>query len=625
MEGRRGEVVDAEARLKALETALATGESWLDPIVVARARVTLQRAATRIEFGADHTVVALLGATGSGKSSLFNALARMEIAQVGVRRPTTSMPMACVWGEGGSEELLDWLDVPESQRIIRESVLDADLQAPLIGLVLLDLPDHDSADVAHRVEVDRLVTMVDLLIWVVDPQKYADDALHSGYLQHMVGHDGVMVVVLNQIDRLDDEEGMACVRDLRRLLDGDGLSAVPMIPISAKRGDGVDDLRSVLAEVVQDRSAIGDRISADLQVAIDAVAGGLAPVEPGNGGTPPGADRLVEELAEAAGVPVVLDAVAAEYRRRGRARARWPVLAAIRRLAPDRLGRFAGAVDEQDVKLITSGLTPVSAPSQRPRVELAIEKAVAANAGMLPPRWADAVRDAVSRPDDDLVAALDRNVAAVDLKLSPPPWWWLATVVQYLLALTATVGAIWLILLGVGDLFDAEPVQRVRVLGQPLGLVLLAGGLLGGAVLAALSAWMLRIGARRRRFAARERLFSAVQQVADDRVITPIRVVLNQHRATRLSLAGESTEVIRRPESGSSRRRAANSRRRNIGSSKRRRASVPPASTDEAPFFEVPVVGVGSVDVREPAPTGAKSAADAESSGSDVEARTLTV
>jgi hypothetical protein len=458
---------------------------------------------------------------------------------------------------------------------------------------------------------------------VVDPQKYADDALHSGYLQHMVGHDGVMVVVLNQIDRLDNEEGMACVRDLRRLLDGDGLSAVPMIPISAKRGDGVDDLRSVLAEVVQDRSAIGDRIGADLQVAIDSVAGGLAAVEPGNGGTPPGADRLVEELADAAGVPVVLDAVAAEYRRRGRTRAQWPVLTAIRRLTPDRLGRFAGAVDEQDVKLITSGLTPVSAPSQRPRVELAIERAVAANAGMLPPRWADAVRDAVSRPDDDLVAALDRNVAGVDLKLSPPPWWWLATAVQYLLALAATVGAIWLVLLGVGNLFDAEPVQRIPVLGQPLALVMLVGGLLGGALLSALSAWMLRIGARRRRFAARERLFSAVQQVADDRVITPIRVVLNQHRATRLSLAGESAEVIRRPESGSSRRRAASSRRRNLGGSKRRRATAP-TLTDEAPFFEVPVVGVASVDVREPTPAGASRAGDAQS-GSDVDARTLTV
>ena len=37
-------------------------------------------------------VVALAGATGSGKSSLFNALVGEEVAQAGTRRPTTSTP-----------------------------------------------------------------------------------------------------------------------------------------------------------------------------------------------------------------------------------------------------------------------------------------------------------------------------------------------------------------------------------------------------------------------------------------------------------------------------------------------------------------------------------------------------
>ncbi len=237
-------VTEVTARLAALQAGVDMGEPWLDPELVEQARATLDRSVKRIRLGAEHTVVALVGATGSGKSSLFNALARMEIAPVGARRPLTSLPMACVWGEGGSEELLDWLEVPDGLRITRESVLDADLQAALHGLVLLDLPDHDSTEVVHRVEVDRLVTMVDLLVWVVDPQKYADNALHTGYLQQLVGHDGVMIVVLNQIDRLDAVEIDTCVQDLRRLLDGDGLSAVPLVPVSALRGDGVDELRT---------------------------------------------------------------------------------------------------------------------------------------------------------------------------------------------------------------------------------------------------------------------------------------------------------------------------------------------------------------------------------------------
>ena len=62
----------------------------------------MARAGERLRLGGDHTIVALVGATGSGKSSLFNALSGMEIADVGARRPLTSLPMACVWGADGA-------------------------------------------------------------------------------------------------------------------------------------------------------------------------------------------------------------------------------------------------------------------------------------------------------------------------------------------------------------------------------------------------------------------------------------------------------------------------------------------------------------------------------------------
>ena len=39
----------------------------------------------------------------------------------------------------------------------------------------------------HRLEVDRLVELVDLLVWVLDPQKYADAALHDRYLRRSPG------------------------------------------------------------------------------------------------------------------------------------------------------------------------------------------------------------------------------------------------------------------------------------------------------------------------------------------------------------------------------------------------------------------------------------------------------
>jgi GTPase Era involved in 16S rRNA processing len=562
MEGRRGQVSEVTARAAELTAALEVGAPWLDPALVERAIAATERSVQRLQLGAGHTVVALVGATGSGKSSLFNALARMEIAQVGARRPLTSQPMACVWGEGGSQQLLDWLQVPPTRRITRESVLDADYQAPLHGLVLLDLPDHDSTEAIHRVEVDRLVDMVDLLVWVVDPQKYADDALHSGYLQRLAGHTGVMVVVLNQIDRLTPDEAATCERDLRRLLDADGLSAVRMLPVSAKRGDGVDELRSLLAGVVQDQAAIADRIHADLRATTDAVLTGLAPIEPGNG-EPPGAERLLEELAAAAGVPTVIDALAASFRRLGWKQAGWPLLAWLRRLDGDRYGWLTQNVAEGDLQLIAGTAPPVSARSQRSRVELAVDAATSASAETLPTRWASAVRSAV-RPGDELGAMLDEQVAAVDLRLAPPAWWWLVAAAQYVLTLAAGVGAIWLMVIGwlrIGSLWiDYNPqdligrplAHPVHVLGLPLPWLLLVVGLFAGAVLAALTAWALTVGAARRRLSAQGRLRAAVESVVYEQVVVPIRVVLAQHRATRLALLGAGAGPSGTGDAGSS-------------------------------------------------------------------------
>src|SRR6185295_1315707 len=138
------------------------------------ARTVIDRAGERLALSRAHTVVALAGTTGSGKSSLFNAVSRLQISQVGVRRPTTGVAHACVWGTEGAGALLDWLGVPPSRRFVRESALDADDELALRGLVLLDLHDFDSVDASHRIEVDRLLRLVDLVVWVMDPQKYAD-------------------------------------------------------------------------------------------------------------------------------------------------------------------------------------------------------------------------------------------------------------------------------------------------------------------------------------------------------------------------------------------------------------------------------------------------------------------
>ena len=87
------------SRLLALTDAVKLSVERADDHVVAEATALIRRAGERMAISGDHTVVALAGATGSGKSSMMNALTGTQIARVGVTRPTTSEAFAVAWGD----------------------------------------------------------------------------------------------------------------------------------------------------------------------------------------------------------------------------------------------------------------------------------------------------------------------------------------------------------------------------------------------------------------------------------------------------------------------------------------------------------------------------------------------
>src|SRR5271155_2666111 len=199
-----------------------TGSEGFSQELLTEAETLLRRSGERMRMSASHTVVALAGGTGSGKSSLFNALAGANFSPAGVTRPTTKHSHACVWGMEGAAPLLDWLGVQRRHRYARASALDEG-EASLTGLLLLDLPDHDSVVTGSAAMVDRLVKMADMLVWVLDPLKYADASVHQRYLVPLSGHSAVTTVVLKQSDTLTAEQVADCEEDLRRLLDAEGL------------------------------------------------------------------------------------------------------------------------------------------------------------------------------------------------------------------------------------------------------------------------------------------------------------------------------------------------------------------------------------------------------------------
>ena len=266
-----------------------TGSEGFSQELLTEAEALLRRSGDRMRMSASHTVVALAGGTGSGKSSLFNALAGANFSPAGVTRPTTKHSHACVWGMEGAAPLLDWLGVQRRHRYARASALDEG-EASLTGMLLLDLPDHDSVVTGSAALVDRLVKMADMLVWVLDPLKYADASVHRRYLVPLAGHASVTTVVLNQVDTLSPDQVADCETDLRRLLDSEGLTETQVLVTSATTGTGLDELRRVLAGAVAARRAAAERIAADIDALLerfavyagDSVPGRLppAPAEP---------------------------------------------------------------------------------------------------------------------------------------------------------------------------------------------------------------------------------------------------------------------------------------------------------------------------------------------------------
>ncbi|MEO5875019.1 MAG: ABC transporter, partial [Streptosporangiaceae bacterium] len=366
---------ELDTRLEALERLVSLSTGRFEEDLVAEAGALLARSGERLGLSDEHTVITLAGGTGSGKSSLFNAICGLELSPTGLRRPMTSAAHACVWGLDGAGPLLDWLAVDRRFRYARASALDragTGAEGSLRGLVLLDLPDHDSVQALHRAEVDRFVAVADLLIWVVDPQKYADASLHRDYIVPFARHAAVTVIVLNQVDRLQPEEIDDCVTDLRRLLEAEGLVKPHIITTSAVTEGGADGLRKLLSETVAAHAAKAQRLGADLDGVLErfaALSGDEPPPERIDEGR---AEALVDALTVAAGVPAVAEAMESAYELRAADYVGWPIARWVRRLRRDPLrmmrltelrdelrGAFTGPVGAQqgDVDNALQGIT----------------------------------------------------------------------------------------------------------------------------------------------------------------------------------------------------------------------------------------------------------------------------
>ncbi|MFE4061658.1 GTPase [Streptomyces sp. NPDC059096] len=508
-------------RLDALGELVGLSRTRVEGAVLAEAGRVLDEAAARQRLSSHHTVVAIAGATGSGKSTLFNALAEVPISETGLRRPTTSAPIACTWSDGAAG-LLDRLAIPG--RLRRRPLAGGDGDEELHGLVLVDLPDHDSAVVRHRDQVDRVLALVDAVIWVVDPEKYADAALHERYLRPLAGHAEITFVVLNQIDRLPGDAADQVLDDLRRLLDEDGMAlgehgepGATVLAVSALTGQGVGELRDLLGRFVRERGAAALRLTADVDAA--AVRLRSAYVAEGRAGLGERSrEQFTDRLAWAVGAVAAGETAEREWHRNAGRACGTPWLRLWRWYERKRTPGGGGAPAVPAV--VEDEMTA------RQRVEQAVRTVVEEASAGLPEPWAHSVREAAVRGAEGLPEELDELAVTAGPPPGRPPrpaWWPAAVLAQASMTLLQIFGALWLVgqIIGVLDPGLLPPV-----------LVMLAG-IVGGPFVEWACGAAARGPARRYGQDAERRLREAAAGCGRARVLDPISAELMRYREVR--------------------------------------------------------------------------------------------
>ena len=224
------------------------------------ARVVLR---ARRKFGhvGEVLVVALAGGTGSGKSSLINAVLGEDVVRTGVVRPTTSVAVAVV----------PRLKSDTYTQLLRDLSIEGTIETSgLKSTILVDLPDFDSTEVAHRHVVESVLPAVDAVIWVFDPEKYSDTIAHAEFLARLVPYEAQFVFALNKSDLLGADT-QRIVDDLTQLLVLDGFGEPEVVPTIAN-GEHVDVSRLVatlLGRLDRKRTVVSKLVT-DLRVAATA-------------------------------------------------------------------------------------------------------------------------------------------------------------------------------------------------------------------------------------------------------------------------------------------------------------------------------------------------------------------
>ncbi len=220
----------------------------------------------RVRRSAGPVLVALVGSTGAGKSTLVNSIVGANVSATGVRRPTTNSPvLACHPDE------IDWFAennfLPTLPRVRQEGLARPGRDGLLVlaasegmprGIALLDTPDIDSVVQAHHEFAYQFLDASDLWLFMTSASRYADGPVWE-ILQHARDRKASLGVVMSRIPQAYRTE---LVDHFNAMLDANGIAAadrfvIPEIPLT----DGMlpADAYQPIRDWLADTAARADR------------------------------------------------------------------------------------------------------------------------------------------------------------------------------------------------------------------------------------------------------------------------------------------------------------------------------------------------------------------------------
>lgn len=226
----------------------ATTAGWLPANATEALQAVTTTAPAQLFDASDRPLVAgLFGGTGVGKSSLLNRLAGEPVARASVERPTSRDITVYVH----RSQMVDRLPAAFPMERMRTALHNNEQYR---HVMFIDMPDFDSVESANRDLVDVWLPHLDVVLYVVSPERYRDDQGWRLLLQHAQEH--AWLFVMNHWDRGDPLQ----LEDFRQQLSAAGMNE-PLIfrsdssgksEAEGRREDDFAELCTTLAQLADE-------------------------------------------------------------------------------------------------------------------------------------------------------------------------------------------------------------------------------------------------------------------------------------------------------------------------------------------------------------------------------------